>query len=369
MQIGGVDVVSTAKKTFADFKKDDLQGLAAEVTYHFLFAFVPLVIFLTAMSGFVSRAVGVDDAMGSITDWLFKNLPDDAAVALEDPIRNVVTNQAGGFLSVGALLALWGGKNAMAALMKALNTAFGVEDSRPWWKKQAVAVGLTVALGLAITAASSFFLAGSFVGDEIAEALGVGDAWTTVWSFLRWPLIGGVIVVALAFLYWAGPDVDAPMKWLTPGSILAVVLWVIATFGLTVYFAYFGPSAETYGVLGGVLAFVYWIYVMSLILLLGGELNSVLAVNQSPEVQAEVAAKGGDDATPAADRPVVPFPDLGPVETWPSAEKAARLHRRSAGAAGETRREKVASRTLAASLVAAGSATLLPLVRRLIGRR
>ena len=363
MKIAGVDVVATAKATLKDFRKDDLQGLAAEVAYHFLFSIVPLVIFLTAMSGFISRMVGVNDAMSSITTWLFENLPTEAAEAVREPIQNVITNQSGGFLSFGAVLALWGGKNAMAALMKALNTAFGVEDSRPWWKKQAIAMGLTVAMGLAIVAASSFFLAGSFVGEGLANVLGLGDTWTTVWSILRFPLIALLLVVALAFLYWAGPDVDAPFKWLTAGSILAVVLWIIATFGLSIYFQFAGPSAETYGALSGVLAFVFWLYVMSLILLLGGELNSVLAVQQVPAVRAEVSAKGGDAKVAEQS---TGFPR--PIVAGPSAALAARQALAAEGAGGQQRRGTAALTTLGASVAAAVSTVVLTAVRRSRGQ-
>ena len=150
VKIGEVDVVATAKETFRDFREDDLQGLAAEVTYHLLFALVPLLIFLTALAGFVGRWVGQAEVMTRVTTWLREdaNLPPSAVATVLEPIENVVETQGGAFLSVGALLALWGGKNALAAMMKALNVAFDVKETRPWWKKTALAIGLTVALGL-----------------------------------------------------------------------------------------------------------------------------------------------------------------------------------------------------------------------------
>src|SRR5919205_43513 len=116
--------------------------------------------------------------------------------------------------------------------MKALNGAFGVQETRAWGRRTAITLGLTVALGLAIVAASAIFLAGSIVGDAVAKTLGLGSAWTTVWAILRWPLIAVLLVAALAFLYWAGPNVDAAFRWLTPGSVLVVGLWALATFGL-----------------------------------------------------------------------------------------------------------------------------------------
>jgi membrane protein len=383
MKLGQVDVGSTAKTTFREFREDDLQGLAAQVAYNFLFAVVPLLIFLTALSGFVSRAVGVNDAMSSITDWLFANLPVATAAAVKEPIENVIKNQSGGFLSLGALLALWGGKNAIAAMMKALNVAFDVEETRPWWKKNMIAIGLTIALGLAVVAASSFFLAGSFVGDELASKIGLGSTWTIIWSFLRWPLIALVIIVAVAFFYHVGPNVTAPFRWLTPGSVVAVVFWGIATLGLSFYFRYFGGYAEAYGALGGVLAFVFWMYVMSLILLLGGELNAVLARTQDAGTRDQVAdpAKHPSDGgsgrksfgAPDAERPDGMMPvgtasvllsSLRGSTSWPSSERDARVRLVGETPVEQGRRGRRALSALAVSAAAAVSAALVGLGRR-----
>lgn len=375
VHIGSVDVFGAARTTVNEFRQNDLQGAAAEVAYHLLFSVVPLLIFLTALSGFVTRTIGVDDAMGSITEWLFNEsgLPSEAAAALEDPIRSVVENQAGGFLSLGAVLALWGGKNAIGSMMKALNIAFDVKETRPWWKKTVVAVGLTIALGLGVVVASSAFLAGSFVGEELAGAIGLGDAWTTTWSILRWVLIPVALVLALGCLYWAGPNVDGSFRWLTPGSILSVLLGGIATFALGFYFQFFAGYLETYGILGAMLAFVFWLYVMSVIVLIGGELNSVLARKHDPVAQADLAdpAKrldageprwqgtgGADDGHLAA---LPPFPDLARL---PSAEKAARDEIETETALDQARRFKTAVTTLGAALVTAVSGIILGARRR-----
>ena len=385
MKIGRIDVVPVAKETFKDFKEDDVQGLAAEVAYHLLFSVVPLLIFLTALSGFVSRWVGVDDAMESIRTWLFDNLPSESAVALQEPIENVIENQSGGFLSVGGLLALWGAKNAIGAFMKALNVAFDVEEARPIWKRYLISMGLTVALGVVIVAASSFFLAGSFLGEELSEELGLGSAWTATWFYLRWPLIAIILIVALAFFYWAGPNIDTPFKWVTPGSVITVLLWAVATVGLTVYFRFFAGYVETYGPLGGVLAFVFWIYVMSLVLLVGGEVNSVVARMYDASTQAEVAdrAKTGNTVgarraaaagkapsqpevqpAPAAAGAGAANPFLGSWVPWPSAEREARKALAAEGSVGRRRRFRSAVAALGVSLVSAVAGALLGSRRR-----
>lgn len=389
MKIGPVDVVPTAKATFKDFREDDIQGLAAEVTYHLLFSIVPLLIFLTALSGFIGQWVGPRDVVGDVTDWLLNDsgLPADVARAAITPIRDILQNESGGFLSFGALLALWGGKNALAAMMKALNVAFDVKETRPWWKKTAIAMGLTIALGVALIASSLFFLAGSMIGETVAGWIGLGSAWTTVWGILRWPLIVALLATSLAFFYWAGPNVNAPFKWLTPGSIVAVVLWGVATFALSIYFRFFAGYVETYGALGAVLAAVFWLYVMSLILLLGGELNSVLAVGLDPATQAQVAdparamsavgaKRGGASgkSSSAAAEDGAPFPEIpapAPLPAFsdlaaalPSAERQALSALTAEGSAGRERRARSALAALAAAAVAAISGALLGAGRR-----
>jgi membrane protein len=287
MKLGGIDLLDVAKRLVRKFRDDDLMDEAAAVAFHMLFAVVPLMIFMTALSGFVSRYLGTDDVVDDVTNWLFDHLPDTTAAAVEQPIQDVLSKQQQGLLSIGAVLALWGAKNAISALMKGLNVSFGVDDARPWLKKNAVAIGLTLALGLSIVLSSILLVVGTAVGEQIFDALGVGDSWATVWLWLRWPIVLVILLLGLACLYWAGPNVDAPFRWLTPGAVLAVVLWMVATLGLGVYFKYAGSYATTYGVLGGVLAFVFWMFLTSFVILLGGELNAVL-MEMSPSVRADV---------------------------------------------------------------------------------
>lgn len=277
MKIAGVDVVATAKATFKEFQTDDIQGRSAEVAYNVLFSVVPLLIFLTALSGFVARAAGVDDSMDSITGWLFDHMGTTQANAVREPIEQVVESNNGGLLSVGAVLALWGGKNAVAAVMKALNVAYDVEEGRSFIKRNLVAIELTIALGVSITLVSAIFLAGADFADNLTEKIGLGDTWQLIWGYLRWPVIAAILIVAVSVLYSAAPNRDAPFKYLTAGSVFSVLGWGIVTAGIGLYFANFaGYSGGAYGALGGVLVFIFWLNLMGLILLIGAELNSVL---------------------------------------------------------------------------------------------
>lgn len=256
--------------------ENNLPGAAAEVAFHMLFAFVPLLLFLTALSAFVSRAIGVSATIQNVQDWITSNLPAATQDVVSDQVRVVVESQSGSLLSIGAVLALWAAKNAMSSLITGLNRAFDVDEGRSWLLRTVIAIGLTVALGMATILASIFFLAGQTIGDHLAQALGVSRTWAHIWNLIRWPLIVALLIEGLAFLYWAGPNVQRRFRWLTPGTIAAVIAWGIATYGLQFYFAHFGSYVKTYGALGAVMAFLFWLYVMAFILLLGGEINAVV---------------------------------------------------------------------------------------------
>ena len=300
MQIRGIALVPALKQTFKEFREDDLPGLASEVAYHLLFSVVPLLIFLTSLSAFASDAIGVGDIMGSVNQWLFDHVPAGSRADVQETIEKILTNESGSVLSVGGVLALWGARNAMASLMKALNTTFGVAEGRPWWMQQAIAMGLTVALGVAIIGSGAAMLLGSGLGETFAGWVGLDEAFIVVWSWARWPVILTLVSAMLVFIYWAGPNVDVPMRWLVIGAVVTVVLWIVASFGLTIYFRYFAGYAEAYGPLGAVLAFVFWLYVMSMVLLLGGELNAVLAKTEDQSIVD--TAKGSGGGRTAADR-------------------------------------------------------------------
>jgi membrane protein len=276
MKIRGIDLLDAGKRMFRQFQEDELTDRAAVVAYQFLFSVVPLMIFLTALSAFVSKAFGTEDAITNVTNWLFNHLPDTTAEAVKQPIQTILRNQSGGLLSFGAVVALWSAKGGVAAMMKGLNIAYDVEDSRSWPKRTGIAIGLTVALGVALIVSSIILVVGFAAGQRVQNALGIGDVWSILWRIVRWPLIAVFLLVALAFLYWAGPNIQLPIKWLSPGAVFSVVGWAIVTYGLGFYFKYAGSYAAAYGVLGGVLAFIFWIYLLSLIVLLGGELNAVV---------------------------------------------------------------------------------------------
>jgi len=265
-----------AKHTVKSSYRDDIMGLAAGVAYHLLFSTVPLLIFFAALSAQISHLIGTEDVLNRITNFLFDHLAYEQAVAIRDPIEQVIHNQSNRLLSISAILAVWGGKNGIVALMKALNKAYGAAETRSWPRRTAVAIALTLALAIPILLISALILIRTWIEKWLGNSLGTNSTWTTLWQLARWPLLALLLFLGLAMLYCFGPNINLPTWTVFPGALFAVILWGLATFGLSFYFKYLGGYATAYGVLGALLAFVFWLYLISAIILLGGELNSSL---------------------------------------------------------------------------------------------
>ena len=360
----GRDVLAILKGIVSRIGKDQLTLQASAVAYNFIFAIVPLLIFIAALSAAVTRAISNDtnQTVNNIVNWLFERLPGNTAEALRTPIEGALTQTGGGIISVGALLALVGARGAMGSLIGALNAAYHVQETRGFIHRQLLALGLTFATGLGIILAIALFLVGGQVGTWIADAAGVGDTWATVWNILRFPIIVVILIVALAALYKAGPNTDIPIQWLSPGAVFSVIGFVVVTLFINIYFQYAGGYAESYGLLGGLLAFIFYLYVMSLVLLIGGELNAALARRVPQEDQAaldrEPASEpdGVDasvrtaikDARAAISRPIAPAP-AAPAEPAPE---------------GAVRNRGLAMRGLAVSAGATTAGLIAAVIRR-----
>ncbi len=279
---------SVGKQILRALKEKDLSGLAQQIAYNILFALAPLLIFITAAAGAVTRAVNSDmqNPAEPVLRWMQDNLPADAANFLQEPVTNALQTDAGFIMSFGGLLALWGAKNAMSAIIKGLNIAYDVEeDSRGFVKQNLVAIGLTIGLALLIGLGGIIFVLGTGLGEDIANGIGLGSVWASASEWLRWPLIVLVLVVAVALIHSYGPNIDADLKWFFPGAAFTVVGVAIATVAVGIYFSFSGGFNETYGAFGSVLAFIFWLYIVGLIILLGGVVNMAVQKEVPPARQ------------------------------------------------------------------------------------
>ena len=286
-ELGGQDWRTFAKRVWADIGKDRIFGRGAELAYYFLLALFPLLLFLTSVIGILlGSGTGLRH---SLFEYLSAVLPGSAYDLVSKTMYEVSDASGGGKISFGILAALWAASNGMGAISDSLNAAYHVEESRPWWKQRLTAVGLTIALGVLIISALVLVLYGGQIANWLAASFGFGDAFTILWKVLQWPIVLIFLLLGFALIYYWGPDLkDQDWKWVTPGAVVAVALWLLVSFGFKIYLHYFDSYSKTYGSLGAVIILMLWFYFTGVAILIGGEVNS--------DVEDEAAKEGDPDA-------------------------------------------------------------------------
>ncbi len=269
-KLGGLRAPELARRVFSELQNDDCFGRAAQLAYYFLFALFPFFLFLTTLMGYLP----IPDLLDRLLDMLGQMLPGEALQLVQDNIRKLVTDQRGGLLSFGILAALWTSSSALTAIMDSLNRAYDVDEGRPFWKVRGLAILLTIGLSVIIVGALVLLTFGPQIGGWIADLAGLGRVFELTWNILRWPVIVGFMILAMAFLYYMAPDVEQQWQWITPGSVCAVIGWLLASLGFAFYVNRFGSYNATYGSIGAVIVLLTWMYVSGLFVLIGGELNA-----------------------------------------------------------------------------------------------
>ena len=276
-----------AKRVWREANNDRLFGRAAELSYYFLLALFPLLIFMTSAIGLV---LGSD--MGTrqqLFSYLARIMPPSAFQLVNQTMLEVSQASGGGKLSFGLLAALWAASNGMSAITDSLNAAYDVEEQRPWWKQRLVAITLTVALSILILSALLLVVAGGHIAEGIANAYGFGPAFAIAWKIIQWPFVLAFMILAFALIYYFAPDLrDQKWAWLTPGAAIGVVLWLLVSLGFRVYLSFFDSYSATYGSLGAVIILMLWLYFTGAAVLFGGEINS--------EIENAAAEQGAPDA-------------------------------------------------------------------------
>ena len=308
-----IDYKEVASATIKEFSQDDCAGLAAESAYHILFSIFPLAIFAASMSAIINHIFGLD-LFGKIMSALTSALPSDARSAIAAPLAKVLSNQSGGLLSFGIITALWSGSAAVSTFIKALNRAYDVEETRPFWRRKGTEILLTLFVGVVAASAFIVIVFGGKLGDAIAKHIGAGHVFTIVWNILRWPLILAFISLALAVLYWVGPNIKQKFNWISPGAILATIVWLLAIGGFGIYVSKFGSYDKTYGTLGGMIVLLLVFYISSMVIMFGGQLNSELAKRYDPETIEDIAEH------PEKDKGETIYADKAPKKSQPDRE-------------------------------------------------
>jgi membrane protein len=264
------------KRTFAEFRDDDLTDWAAALTYYGLLSLFPGLIALVSIIGLVGDPRG---ATQTITEVVTAIGPQSAAQTFSGPIESVASDRgaAGAAFVLGLALALWAASGYVGAFIRASNVIYETRESRPFWKLRPLQVAVTLAMVLlGVMLVLGLVLTGPVVG-AVAEPLGVGSTAVTIWNLAKWPAMALVFVLMVGVLYYASPNAQIRgFRWVTPGSLVAIAAWAAASVGFAIYVANFGAYDKTYGTLGGVVVLLVWLWISNLAILFGHELNAEL---------------------------------------------------------------------------------------------
>jgi membrane protein len=265
------------KRTVAGVRRDSLTDWAAALTYYSIMSIFPGLLVVTAVLGLLGPS-----ATQTLIDNIATVVPGQGKDILVNAIHQLQQSQASGVLAiVGVAIALWSASGYVAAFMRASNAIYEMPEGRPLWKTLPLRVVLTLAVVLLLVVCAIGIVATGTLADRIGHLLGVGSTAVTVWDIAKWPVIAALVALAFALLYWAAPNVRQPgFRWLSPGGLLAVVLWVLASVGFALYVTNFASYNKTYGSLAGVIVFLVWLWISNLAVLLGAELDAELARGQ-----------------------------------------------------------------------------------------
>ncbi|MBA3644595.1 MAG: YihY/virulence factor BrkB family protein [Gemmatimonadaceae bacterium] len=260
------------KKTIRETLDDNILGLSAQTAYNFLFSLFPLLLFLAPL---LSLAGNKQAMMNALMARFSETLPPKAYELFAGVVKDVVfSKNAPGLMSVGALLAAYSGSNIFTTYMDALNVAYEVKDTRSWWKKKLIGLGMVISAGILLGIVTAILLAGNDIVSSAQKHYVIGDTVATIWTYLQYPIALALLILFLWASYLILPAVKQSKKQALAGAGFAGILFVVVTLGFRLYVQNFGSYNATYGTIGGVIVLLTWMYLASVVLLVGGELNS-----------------------------------------------------------------------------------------------
>lgn len=282
------------RRLYRAISEDEVIDRTAALSYYFMFALMPALLFLTALVGLLPTEGLVTELMA----WASEVLPADTATLIVRILDEVVEGAGGGLLSLGAAMALWTASLGMVSIMSALNIAYDIEDPRPWWQRRLIAILLTVGFSIFALTALLVVVAGPPIAEALAERVGLGGAVGLVWQIATLPVVILFVLTAIVLVYHFAPARRRRWRWVTPGAVLALAGWLLASFGLRLYVAHFGDFNRTYGSIGAVILLMLWLYLTGLALLLGAEVDHEIEAALDEQATADVAS-GHPERRPA----------------------------------------------------------------------
>jgi len=271
-ELGGSSWMAAGKRTLREFKEDFLQDRAAGLTYYGVLSIFPAILVLVSLLGLVGQ---------SATQPLITNLTNAAPSTVRTILRNAIHNLqhghgAGVLAIVGILLALWSASGYVAAFMRASNAIYDVPEGRPAWKTVPTRLGVTVVLLVLMVVSAVMVVVSGGVARHVGQVLGVGSTAVTAWDIAKWPVLFILVCIMIGLLYWASPNARRGFRWIGPGAVIAVVIWLIASGLFALYVANFGHYNKVYGSIAGMIIFLIWLWLTNTAILLGAEFNAEL---------------------------------------------------------------------------------------------
>jgi membrane protein len=267
-------LLPTLKRTLSEFKEDNLTDWAAALTYYGVLSLFPALIALVSIVGLLLNPQEVTRALTDIVGQLG---PTSAVETFQGPIQSVTSNTASSGLGLifGLLAALWAASNYVGAFIRASNVIFEVDEGREFYKLRPLQMGITLAMLILLSIGAIAVVVSGPLASAVGSAIGVGDTAVTIWQIAKWPVLVALVMLILAVLYYAAPNAKLPsFRWVSLGSVVAVLIWIVASAAFAFYVANFGSYNKTYGSLAGVVVFLVWLWLTNVAILLGAQLDA-----------------------------------------------------------------------------------------------
>lgn len=287
------------KDVYREYLHDNVSDSAATLSYYFVFSLFPFLVFLATMTAYIP---GVKESVGTMLSRARAILPPQAMDIIDQHVRGLIDQPRPKLLTIGIIVTLYSASRGVDAVRKALNLAYDVTESRPFWKTEGIAFGMTIGGALLVLVGVTGLVAGGDLGLWVADRMDIGKVYVLAWSWLRWPITALVIMFCAAVGYYVLPDVKQEFKFITPGSVVGTLLWLGATYGFNLYARHFGSYNVTYGSIGGVIVLMTWLYLSGFVFLMGGEINAILE-DHAPDGKALGARAPGEAPPPPEARP------------------------------------------------------------------
>jgi membrane protein len=300
-QLSRREWLAALRRTVREIRDDHLTDWAAALTYYAILALFPALLVFVALVGLFGQYPKTTDSLLQIVAKLG---PASAVDTFRQPITSVVRDKggAGALLGVGLLGAIWSASGYVGAFMRASNAIYEVEEGRRFWKLRPIQIAVTVVMVLMAAIVAMAIVVTGPLAHAIGDVIGVGNTAVFVWDIAKWPVLVVVVLTMFAILYYVAPNVRLPaFRWLSPGAVLAIVIWLGSSIAFGVYVRNFGSYNKTYGALGGVIIFLVWMWLTNLALLLGAEFNAEL--ERGRELQAGIPDAAQEIQLPPRDEP------------------------------------------------------------------